>query len=366
MAPTPAEPGSTSASHVTWQAQASTPDALTERLHTWVAAGLLRPDQAARIADFEGASPPGGPSAPAQQDQAQAPGGRRGPLGRITLAEAIGYVGAALALGAIGLLLGELWRDLLVGGRLALVAVLTLAVFGAGVAVRDADSGAMARLSRVLFTATVAGVGWFASVVGDDVLSLPFDQAGLLVAVSLLAAAASLYRWQGGFLLQLATLAALVATAVALLGLSPLSPEPIWYGASVAAVGLAWFLLAAGGWLSPRVVGEVAGAVVALIGTQAAAFDDARIAALVVGLVGAAVLVWLAVRQDALHHLVVGATALFVLAPQLVFEVFGDAIGAPATLLLVGLLLVLLAVGLGRARREVVPDRPTDRNGDAS
>jgi hypothetical protein len=53
------------------------------------------------------------------------------------------------------------------------------------------------------------------------------------------------------------------------------------------------------------------------------------------------------------HPLVLGAGGLFVLAPQVVFELFGDAIGAPATLLVVGLLLVLVAVGLARAGKQV-------------
>jgi hypothetical protein len=38
-----------------------------------------------------------------------------------------------------------------------------------------------------------------------------------------------------------------------------------------------------------------------------------------------------------------------------VFDLFEDTIGAPATLLVIGLLLVLLAVGLTRARREIAP-----------
>src|SRR6056297_3193506 len=195
-------------------------DLMTERLRTWVAAGLLEPDQAARIAAFEGTSAePGTPGVTPPTGV----GATRSD--RITMAEAIGYVGAALALGAIALLLGELWRDLLVGGRLALVAVLTLAVFGSGLALRDTDSGAMGRLSGVLFAATVAGVGWFAAVVGDDVLTLPFDQAGVLVAVSLLVTAVPLYTWRGGVLLQLATLAASVATATTLLSLSELPPD---------------------------------------------------------------------------------------------------------------------------------------------
>jgi hypothetical protein len=331
-------------------------DILTERLHTWVAAGLLEPDQAARIAPFEGTEEPGAPPVAATGPPVAAER-RRDHLGRISLAEAIGYVGAALALGAIALLLGELWQDLLVGGRLALVAVLTAAVFGSGLALRDASSGAMGRLSGVLFTATVAGVGWFAAVLGEDVLELTWDQAAVLVAGSLLATALPLYLWRRGVLLQLATLIASVATATTVLSLSALRPDAVWYGMVVAAVGVTWFLLATGGWLTPRVVAEATGALVALIGTQIASFDGPRITALAIGVVLAGVLVWLAVHRDELHHLVVGAVALFVLAPQLVFELFGDAIGAPATLLLVGLLLVLLAVGLGRARREVVHDR---------
>lgn len=337
-------------------------DTLTDRLRTWVAAGLLEPDQAARIADFEGAevSPRPASLAPA----AAGPPGRTDRPGRITLAEAIGYVGAALALGAIGLLLGELWRDLLVGGRLALVAVLTVAVFGSAFALRASTSGAMRRLSGMLFTATVAGVGWFASVVGGDVLDLPWDRRGAVVATSMLLVAAPLYLWRRGLLLQLATLATTVATATTWLSMGQLTPDPVWYGVTVGAVGVAWFLLASGGWLVPRVPAEATGAFVALVGAQIASFDGPRVTALAVGLVVAAVLVWLSVHRDQLHHLVVGAVALFVLAPQLVFELFGDAIGAPATLLLVGLLLVLLAVGLGRARREVVHDRtPTTEGG---
>lgn len=351
-------------------------DTLTDRLHTWVAAGLLEPEQAARIAAFEGTegtegtAPPGTAPAPAT-DHARAhepvPARRDSDRpGRITLAEAIGYVGSALALGAIALLLGELWRDLLVGGRLALVTVLTAAVFGSGVALRDATSGAMRRLSSVLFTASVAGVGWIAAVIGSDVLELSWDRGGVVVASSMFAVAVPLYLWRRGLLLQLATLASAVATATTWLSFGSLSPDPIWYGLTVGAVGVAWFVLATGGWLAPRLPAEATGAFVALLGVQIASVDGPRVTALTIGLVAAAVLVWLSVHLDQLHHLVVGAVALFVFAPQLVFELFGDAIGAPATLLLVGLLLVLLAVGLGRARREVVHERTSTTEGGGS
>lgn len=315
-------------------------DIVTDRLQEWVAHDLLSAAQAEGIRTFEAqrAAPPPSP-------------------GRTSLAEAIGYVGAALALGAIGLLLSQLWMDLLVGGRLALVSVLTVAVFGAALALRTAETAALRRLTNVLCTATVGGVGWFTSVVGTDLLELRDAQLGVSIAVAVLVVAAVFYRWRGGALLQLATLAGALATASFTLALSPIDPGALWYGIVLATVGTAWFLLALGGWLLPRVLGQVTGALAALLGVLVASAGDTRGAALAVGVLAAAVLVWLAVHRDELHHLVVSALALFILAPQLVFELFGDAIGAPATLLLVGLLLVLLAVGLGRARREVVPER---------
>lgn len=310
------------------------------RISAWVDAGLITPEQAEAIHDFE-----------RSQDDPNRHRGRS----RTSPAEAIGYVGAALALGATALILGDLWRELLVGGRLALVGILTVAVFGAGLAVRAADSPAMARLTSVLFTATVAGIGWFASVVASDLLDLRTAAVGVAVGLAMLAVAAPLYVWQQRALLQVAVLASALIAPVAALDLTRLSPSPAWYGLVVAAVGAAWFLLAIGRWITPSGLGHVLGSLVVFIGVQVGSFGDAREAALAIGLVFAVGLVALAVTTDRLHHLVIGALALFVLAPQLVFEVFGDAIGAPATLLLVGILLVLLAVGLGRARREVAP-----------
>lgn len=351
-------------------------DTLTERIDTWVEEGLVTPDQAARIVAFEGrdAVPVGfSPATAGDVATGGAPAPRAAPAtrDRTSLAEAIGYVGAALALGAIALLLGQLWSDLVVGGRLTLVGLLTVAVFGAGLALRSAERGAIRRLTSVLFAATVAGVGWFAGVVAGDVLQLDWTERGVGVAASMLAVSSALYLWRSGALLQLTTLAAALLTVGTALSLPDLPPDPVWYGVAFATIGVAWFLLASGGWLAPRALGEVTGALATLLGVQVASVDGPTVAALAVGVLASVGLVWLSVHRDRLHYLVVGAIALFVLSPQLVFEVFGDAIGAPATLLLVGLLLVLLAVGLGRARREVVPDHtgptgPTDPRGGAS
>lgn len=336
---------------------------LRERLQDWTDAGLISADQADLIVAHEAARAPDSATQPRPAQRPPAHAARSAKARLTSPAEAIGYVGAALALGAIALILGDLWQELLLGGRLALVGVLTLALFGAGVALRSSTAPAMQRLTSVLFTGTAAGTGWFAAVIASDILDLRHSAVATSVGATVLVTAGVLYLWRPRALLQLATLGAGAFTAGWALSLSPLDPGTEWYGLVVGTVGVAWFLLALGGWLTPRTVGQVAGALVGFLGVQIASFGDLALLALAVGLVMAAALVVLAIRVDALHHLIVGALALFVLSPQLVFELFGDAIGAPATLLLVGLLLVLLAVGLGRARREVIRDTADDDGG---
>ena len=350
---------------VTWRDAVET---MTDRLDTWVEVGLVTPQQAARIAAYErgaleGAPGPwgGGDGPPPPPAARGAPRGR--PTSRTSLAEALGYVGAALALGAIALLLGELWRALLLGGRLALVGVLTVAVFGAGLALRTADAPALQRLTNVLFAASVAGVGWFTGVVTGDVLGMDWDARGASVGVAMFVVAISLQLWRRGWLLQLFSLfSALLAAGMLLSVLDPQMDE-LWRGVTIGVIGLAWAILSRGGWLGPRVLGETTGALALLLGVQLAAWGDPRTVVLVVGVVIAGALVASAVHGDHLHHLIVGAIGLFAFSPQLVFEVFGDRVGGPASLLLVGLLLVLLAVGLGRARREVEPHAADERHG---
>ena len=344
-------------------------ETMTDRLDAWVEAGLVTREQAERIRDHEGGAldtlpgPGGGGSDGVVQPPSVGGAPRRGPTSRTSLAEGLGYVGAALALGAIALLLGELWRELLVGGRLALVGVLTVAVFGAGLALRTAAAPAMQRLTNVLFAAGVAGVGWFTGVVTGDVIGLDWDARGASVGTAMFVVAISLQLWRRGWLLQLFSLfSALLAAGMLLSVLDPQMDE-LWRGASIGAIGLAWAILSRGGWLGPRVLGETTGALALLLGVQLAAWGDARTAVLGVGVVIAGLLVASAVSGDHLHHLVVGAIGLFAFSPQLVFELFGDRVGGPASLLLVGLLLVLLAVGLGRARREVVPHAAGDQRG---
>jgi hypothetical protein len=319
---------------------------LDTKLQAWRAEGLVTPEQAAAIAAFEAAQPE--PTSPR----------------RTVFAEAVGYVGAALAVGAVGMIVSNVWGELSTGPRLLLVGLLTLILAGAGFGLRNVARDPLQRLASVLLTGAVVGVGWFAAILATEVGSLREGEIGLAVGGAALAAALPLYLLRKRALHQLTVLVATIVVTVSALSLPAMEVDWWWYGLTVATVGVAWFALAVGGWLLPRSLGEVTGAAVAIVALQSSAGME-RSWPLFLAVAIAGGLIGLAIVTDRLHHLVVGAIGLFILVPQVVFSLFGDALSAPAVLLIVGLLLVLLAVGIGRARREVggVTSSPAPRHG---
>lgn len=308
---------------------------LATRLEDWRDHGLLSQQQVEAIVAFE-----------SQHEGMPAPR-------RTVFAEAVGYVGAALAVGAVGMIVADVWGELTTTPRLVLVGLLTVLLGGSGLGLRQATRVPLQRLASVLLTSAVVGVSWFAVIVAGEVATLRGGELALAGGGAALVAALPLYLVRRRALHQLTLLVAVVVVAMAALSSAAIRPDPMWFAVVALGIGAAWFLLAAGGWLEPRTLGEVAGAVVVLLASQASAVGRWPWLLIAVGVVVAGGLVALAVLHDRMHHLVVGSIALFVLVPRLVFELFGDAIGAPAALLVIGLLLVLLAVGLGRARREV-------------
>jgi hypothetical protein len=312
---------------------------LEERLDRWHEAGLLDAAQVGAILAHEAAATDGRPEPTST---------------RPSVAEAIGYVGAALVLAAVGLFLGQVWQELTVGGQLALAALVTVASAGAALGLARATTESLRRLVSVLTVGVVAGGAWTASIVALDVVGLGDDPAAVATsAVAVLLAAAG-YLWRSRALPQLTLLVSVLTLGASLLTLFPIEPDPLWGALAIATIGGVWVLLAAGGYLRPRVLASTAGSLVAVLALVAGSFGDHRATMLLLATLVSGGLVAAAVASGGVHHLAVGAVGLFLAVPQLVFEWFGDAIGAPAALLLVGVLLVVLAVGLGRARREVL------------
>jgi hypothetical protein len=329
---------------------------LRERLDIWTGAGLLAPEQADAIARYEA-------ERPGAWQTGEEPHGSsmRAPTRDVLPAEAIGYVGAALAFSAIAWMLGEVWIDFTTVAQLALVGLLTLMLFGGGAALMRTTSAPLQRLTSVLFLGGLAGAGWCAGILVFEVLGVRDQLGAVLVAATLAVLAVPLYLLRPRALPQVAALGAIVALTVTLLLLPGLVPDPWVFGLVLWAIGSGWLLASLGGFLPPSEISGVLGGFLALVGSLVAGVGGTAEAWwLGLGVLTAAALVGLALRRDTLHHLVIGALGLFVLVPTLAFELFGETIGAPATLLVIGLLLVALAVGLGRAGREI---RTSQRSG---
>jgi hypothetical protein len=328
---------------------------LEQQLAAWERAGILTPEQCERIRLFEAApreTSASGTSSTSRSSERSNPGRderRDDRRGRIS--EIVGYVGAAFAVGAVGLLFQQIWDRFEPWAQVTLVLLLATTAIAAGAALVRRPGLPLRRLTAILWLSGVAAGSWAAALVGTNLLGLREERLALLVGLTIVAGGAVLLRIGGHAVLQLASAVGLIVTVVSAVSLlSPLPPAPTTYGVLLIGGGIAWALAGGGGWLGPVRTAEVAGSVLALIGSQVFAAGDGRLAGLFVGLVIAAIVVASSLVGDRPHLLLVGAAGLFVIVPRLVFELFADTIGAPATLLTVGILLILLATGLGRVR----------------
>jgi hypothetical protein len=313
---------------------------LNQRIAAWREAKLLTDKQASAIAAFEAARIPEA-SAP-ERDPKDGKG--------VFLAEALGYVGAAIAVAAVVILLGNQWNSLNLGGRLGLIGLITLIVSGAGVALRGSERAPVRRLVSLLLTAGIGGVAWIVGVVSNDVLRWGASSTLLAVGVISLILSGALYRWRARALPQVAALASALIVVAAVIDRSGLDSTSTWLGLSMWAVGVAWALSGLGGWLRPVPVAVGFGSVVALVSAQIGSAGEQRLALLLVGLATAGALLACGVGRGAAYQVAIGSLGLLTFLPQVVVHVFGTAIGAMVMMLVVGLLLVVISVRLARGR----------------
>lgn len=327
---------------------------LADRLTDWRGAGILTAKQVKDIAAFERS----------RTASTTTPQGRAAPV-----AEAIGYVGAAIALAAIAILLGDRWEDLNFGGRLAVVALLTLILAGAAFTLRGNPREPIQRLISVLAVGAIGGTGWLTAVVltnpeGADWLNSVFSlgvmgwrirDIVLTVALIMFALAAPLYLFRRRAFPQLAAFSSLLVVVGTAFARPAFTGGVNWSAIAIWAVAVAWVLLALGGWHKPTDLAVASGSVAALIGATVAAAGDGRSVLLWLGLATAAALIWRGVVLDETPMLGIGAIGVLVFVPQLVLEYFPKRSGAIVAMLVTGLLLVIFAVGIARERRGHAP-----------
>ena len=225
---------------------------LEQHLDEWRDAGLLEPRQLEAIEHFE-----------EEHHPVEQP--RRIPV----VAEAIGYLGAALAGAAVMFFAINQWDQWSDTTRVAVLTVATLVAFAAGWFTRISDEPAIRRLSTVLLTATVGGTAATAVILGSDVLDLRDSIAAQYAGGAALVVAFGLYLYRRHMLLQLAMLGAALLTILPGFDRVSMDTRPLWSGGTLIALGGTWFVL---GWreiLTPGRGARIVGPVVALMGASA-------------------------------------------------------------------------------------------------
>lgn len=139
-------------------APASVETPLQTALRQWIAAGLMTPEQANAIEQYENSMIAAmAPPAPSEH-------GRRVPL----VAEALGYLGGTLGIVGLTLLVARYWPDLGFGGRAGLSGGASLLLAVGGYLVREEVDPSFTRLRWFLWVLSSAAGGMFAAVVAVD------------------------------------------------------------------------------------------------------------------------------------------------------------------------------------------------------
>lgn len=267
------------------------------------------------------------------------------------VAEGLAYLGAALAFGAGVALFAEVWVELGGLARTLVAASGTIAIGGATMALGGDASPAVRRLRSLLASLTIVGVALTVGVGSAELTALGDELVALLAGAAALVVAVPVHLARPSWPSALALGASVVTTVLAAEAVVGVVDDEVAIGVTLAALGLAWASLGWAGWLTPRSAFELPGLLAGGIGIQTLAVDAFPIAALVVGLVVAGGVLAVGLLEDRTPPAVVGGLGVTVYAPQLVFEVFGDAVGGPLALLVGGLTMVTVAVLVLRQRR---------------
>ena len=283
--------------------EAGTGGSVRETLARAVAAGVITPEQAERVA--------------ALADPAQPPVPARPGVAVPVLGEVLGYLGGAVTIVTAIVLGNELWDSLAVAVRVLVLVAVTAAAVGAGAGLRE-HRGPAGRLAGFLWLIAVVALAGTVAVAAD----------GLLAAV--------LLWWvRPETLQQLALFGTAVATLVAALDrwsadALDLAPIAVWL------LGLGWLAVTASGRLRPPAIGWIMGSAAAAFGLLFV--DWPRSPWLLVAVLTGIGLVAVGVRGQRWPVVAIGILGLLFAVPITLGEFFRTA-----------LLPVWIALGIGLA-----------------
>lgn len=307
---------------------------LREQLSRWVSTGLIEPGQARDIEAAEAALPRPA-TAPRQRGQ--------------LVAEALGYLGAAIAIGAGAAVIEHFWHNVPAGAVLGFTGAVAVGLLVTGAVLRVGSSAPVRRLRSVLWLVATASTASFFAVLGGEVLTLSPTSTALLAEGTSTALAVMLW-WRTAAVLQhlaaFAGVASLAATSVYATVPETLDWAP---GLAVWVVAALWAAAAYRGYLIPATAGMAAACVGLLTGAQSVMRGPAAGQVLAVGTVAVLLAAGIALRRVLL--LAFGAAGALIVVPQTADRYLPGSALAALSACTVGLLLLATSVWLARSRR---------------
>ena len=283
------------------------------------------------------------------------------PRGIPAVAEALGYVGGALALGASIALLVRYWTESGPYGHIGVGVLLAVVGLVGGLVLGRLEGDAAKRLSQFLLFAGVAGVGiavgFAARRVGylylqpvqgstEPIMESVDEWAWFVGAAAVAIVGGLIWRRHHTVLQHLAFAFGVAATALAALRLTPIESDYWAPGAVMAVVALIWGELSLKDLVPPRVVGLVLSALGIVVGLEMIVISDYSVArwAMWHGVVACVALIWGGSRLEELGVLGIGTVGLMLFSGQRVSEYLGFGAGTARALIAIGF--VLLGVGV--------------------
>jgi hypothetical protein len=307
---------------------------LQSELDRWVAAAVITTDQAEAIRRIEA------------ERAAQVSTAGRIPL----VAQALGFLGGALAAIAGIVATSRFWDHFATGTRLGVVAVVAALLVAAGALVRRGDEPALENLGSFLWLVATGAAAFWGGLLGNDVLHWRGPDVAVAIGVVALTVGVVLWLWRPAPLQHLATFAALAITVGGVAGQVE-HVGGVDVGITLWALGLTWAVLGWNDVVGPAPLAYALGSAVAMGGVMAVAgessWGDALAIATALALLGASVparsivLVW------------TGVVGVFMSVPGTIFEHLGDSASVPLALFLAGAALIGVAIVASRLAREV-------------
>jgi hypothetical protein len=327
------------------------PDPLRQALTGLVQEGTLSGEQARRVDDVLRAARIG----PNAHKEATAPtSSGAADSRRERMVEVFSYLGGALVIGALILIVGLAWEDLSRNGQLAICGGTSLLMLAAATAIGwrstslgGADSGGRRRVHAATLAAVAsAGVAFTVAIAfdADTILGLLPPGIGMLVV-----AVGSYVVWRGAPLLC-AIFAGGLLVVIALLDMRPAAWMTLLVvGSTLVAYGLVWIGL--GRFVEPRRVAAVLGGVTGIVGAELVSSSDEYAGlGLVLGLVVIGIMFALLWTSSHWSYAALGAIGALLVPPTALGVLFDDALIAGVVLLVIGILLIVGAVTVVRRR----------------